>query len=281
MARRLWRLLEPYHAVTYFAPESRQAYAAAGLRGFWMGYFGGRAAPMGPVAPAVVTATFFNFAPAMVARSVPDAWAFAPPPAILEARLAAVDEALARLLGPAISEPAVREAAALAAAAVGEAETGGRALAAANAGLAVPEPAHLQLWWAATCLREHRGDGHIAALVQAGIDGCEAHVTLVSTGAVPREALQPYRGWTDDEWSAAAERLRSRGWLDGAGSLTAPGRRARARLEDETDRLAAAPWRRLGRPRAERLIELLEPLAAAIRAAGEIPVPNPMGLPAS
>ena len=279
MARRLWRLLEPYHALTYFAPESRRAFGAAGLRGFWMGYFAGRSAPMGPVGPALVTATFFNFAPAMVARSIPDAWSFATPASVLDARLAAIDETLGRLLGPTVGDRTVARAADLAVAAVGEADGAGRPLFAANAALGAPGPAHLALWWAATCLREHRGDGHVAAATLAGLDGCEVHVTLVAAGALTRQVLQPNRGWTDDEWDGAVERLRLRGWLDAEGGLTGPGRRARARLEEDTDRLAAAPWRRLGRQAAEELAGLLEPVAGAVLAAGEIPMPNPMGLP--
>ena len=67
-ARRLWALGEPFHALTYFADESRAAGEAAGLTGFWAGYFAFRAAPLGPVGPEVVTASFYNFAPAFVAR---------------------------------------------------------------------------------------------------------------------------------------------------------------------------------------------------------------------
>lgn len=278
LARHLWRLLEPYHTLTYFAPESRRAFGAAGLRGFWMGYFAGRSAPMGPVGPAVVAATFFNFAPAMVARSIPDAWSFATPASILDARLGAIDEALGRLLGPTLADPSLARAADLAVHAVGEADGAGRPLFAANAALPTPAPAHLALWWAATCLREHRGDGHVAAATVAGLDGCEVHVTLVATGALTREVLQPNRGWTDHEWDAAVGRLRSRGWLDAEGALTGSGRRARARLEADTDRLAAALWRRDGRA-AEELAGLLKPVAGALLAAGEIPMPNPMGLP--
>ena len=33
-ARVMWTLFEPLHAVTYFAPEGRAAFEAAGLRGF-------------------------------------------------------------------------------------------------------------------------------------------------------------------------------------------------------------------------------------------------------
>src|SRR3712207_6994763 len=98
-ARRLWALAEPYHALTYFAEECRAEAEAAGLRGFWRGYFAMRAAPLGPVGPAVVTATFYNFAPAFVARAVPDVWDVVPPAAALEVRLAGGDRAVRRALG--------------------------------------------------------------------------------------------------------------------------------------------------------------------------------------
>src|SRR5882757_1786579 len=93
-ARTMWKLLEPLHAVTYFAPEAAEACRSAGAKGFWMGYFGGRAAPMGEAGAALVGATFFNFAPAMVARSVPDVWSFATPATLLEARLSGATQAL-------------------------------------------------------------------------------------------------------------------------------------------------------------------------------------------
>ena len=276
VARRLWRLFEPYHAVTYFSPECREAFKDVGLKGFWMGYFAGRAAPMGQVGPGVVTATFFGFHPAMVARALPDAWGFAPVPAVLDARLHGVDHALRRLLGDGVDDPALGEAARLARAATEGAGFAGRPLFAANAGLEWPEPSHLALWHAATLLREHRGDGHVAALLAAGLDGCSAHVTLVATGALTRDVLQPNRGWSDEDWEAAAERLMARGWLDDAGELTEGGRVTRRAVEDATDELALEPWAALGKEGSERLAELLEPVARAV--AHDIPLPNPIGL---
>jgi helix-turn-helix protein len=276
VARRLWRLFDPYHAVTYFAPECRDAFKSAGLKGFWMGYFAGRAAPMGEVGPGVVTATFFGFHPAMVARALPDAWGFAPAAAVLDARLDGVDKALRRLLGAAIDDPGLADAAGLARDAIGGVGFAGRPLFAANAGLAWPDPPHLALWHATTLLREHRGDGHVAALVAAGLDGCSAHLTLVATGALSRQVLQSSRGWSDDEWDAAAERLRERGWLDESGALTEGGRATRRAVEDATDELAMEPWSALGEKGTERVTELLEPVARAV--AAEIPLPNPIGL---
>src|SRR5688500_7564154 len=102
VARKLWQRLELVHAVTYFAPEATGALRDAGYRGFWMGYFAGRAAPLGAAGPDVVRALFYNFAPARVARALPDAWGFAPPEAALSARLDGSMAALRRILGPAV-----------------------------------------------------------------------------------------------------------------------------------------------------------------------------------
>src|SRR3954451_4828969 len=98
-ARRLWALGEPLHALIYFAEEARAAGEAAGLAGFWQTYFAFRAAPLGPVGPAVVTAAFYNFAPGFVAKRVPAVWSAISPDAALEVRLTGVDAAARRLLG--------------------------------------------------------------------------------------------------------------------------------------------------------------------------------------
>src|SRR5580704_5336141 len=97
VARKMWRVFDTLHAVTYFAPESNEEFRGCGLKGFWMGYFAGRSAPMGAVEPAVATATFYNFAPRMASRALPDAWGFAPPSKVLDARLAGMDRALGRI----------------------------------------------------------------------------------------------------------------------------------------------------------------------------------------
>jgi hypothetical protein len=107
VAAEMWRVIEPIHAVTYFAPECEQGFKDIGLRGFWMGYFAGRSAPMGPVTAPVVTATFFNFMPAMVERAIPDAWTFASPDAVLEARVATASAVLRRVV-PAVEDHARR-----------------------------------------------------------------------------------------------------------------------------------------------------------------------------
>jgi hypothetical protein len=262
VARRAWFGLEPVHAVVYFAPEAARAFADLGLKGFWMGYFASRAAPLGAVPPDVVEATFFGFAPAMVRRAIPDAWSRADPTAVIDARRRAAGDALRRLLG----DVDVRELADLTRIAAEAAPVSGRPLFAAHRALAWPDDPVVQLWHAATLLREHRGDAHVAALVAEGLDGLDAHVLQSITGGIPRSALQPNRGWSDDEWAAAEERLRARGDLD----------TLKRDVEEATDRASASAYDAID---AERLCQLVEPLRAAIVAAGGIPVPNPMGVP--
>src|SRR4051794_22292754 len=76
---RAHRAVEPLHNNVYFAPEHDERLTAVGLRPGRMCYFAGRAAPMGPVGPGVVAATFYNFSPSLVARHIPRAWTLASP----------------------------------------------------------------------------------------------------------------------------------------------------------------------------------------------------------
>ncbi len=278
-ARRLWALGEPYHALSYFADESRSAAEATGLHGFWNGYFAMRAAPLGPVGAEVVTATFYNFAPGFVARRVPGVWQVVDPAAALAARLAGVDAAVRRVLGEeGPGSAAAAEAAGLLAVAAAAVDLPGRPLAAANAGLPVPSEPHLAVWQSLTTLREHRGDGHNAALLQRGISGVGAHVLAAAAGRTAREWLLRARGWDDVAWDAAADELAGRGWLAG-GELTAEGAAIVAAVESDTDRLALGPWRALGDARCDRLAELLGPVRRAVVAGGVWPEGNPIGAP--
>jgi hypothetical protein len=181
----------------------------------------------------------------------------------------------------AVEQPAhLEEAAELAEQAARAADTVGRLLAAANAALPLPEPPRLRLWQAVTTLREHRGDGHNAALVAAGIGPVAAHLLKEASGESEREVLQTGRDWEDRHWSTAAGELRQRGWLADDGRLSAAGAAARDDLEQRTDEAAAMPWRALGDDRTRRLAELLLPLAGAVLTAGYYRWPNPIGAPA-
>ncbi len=274
-ARRLWQLLEPIHAVTYFSDETTSAYKALGLKGFWQGYFASRVAPMGAVSGEVCAAVFYNFQPDMVQRALPAAWAIASPTQVLQARA----DALAPVLGSMFDGvDGVREAGDLASLAVEGCSPEGRALFAAHTALAPPDDPVLRLWWAATLLREHRGDGHVASLLTSGLSGLEAHVLVVASGRVPRELMQTARSWSDEEWDAAERRMQVRGLIDPSG-LTPAGDDLRARIEDTTDDLATGPWHRLGDDRTQQLIALLEPMRERVVQTGRIPFFNPIGLP--
>jgi hypothetical protein len=273
----MWALVEPIHAVTYFAPPARAAFEEAGLRGFWRGYFAGRAAPLGAVGAAPVTAAFFGFAPAFVARAIPDVWQRAAPEAALAARLrGAVDSLTAAASSVGAPSTVDGEAVDLLREATAGLNTAGRVLAAANAALPEPDEPLARLWQATTLLREHRGDGHVAALVGAGLTGCEA-LALRAGLDLPRGLLQPARGWTDEDWLAAAGSLAARGWLTGDGKATPEGMAAYEAVEEATDRCAAGPWEALGPAGTARLVELLAPLSRTCRAG--LPAPNPIGLP--
>jgi hypothetical protein len=241
-----------------------------------MSYFGCRAAPLGPVGPEIVSAVFYNFHPAMVARAIPDAWKFASPEQLLATRLEAVDSAVRRFLPDAST--AVRRTAELARQAAELAPVAGRPLAAANAALDWPDEAHLVLWQATTILRESRGDGHVAALVGAGLTPCQAVLTISAAGGPSKEVFQLNRRWSDEEWASAAEDLRVRGLLDADGVLTAAGRSLRQEVEDTTDRLAEQGWAAFGDDNTAELDKLIRPISGAIMASGAVPDDNPMAM---
>lgn len=278
VARSHWEALETYHAVVYFAPEVIDGLAAVGLRGFWMGYFAGRAAPLGPVGPAVVGSLFYNFHPAMVRRALPAAWDYAAPEAVLWNRLHATDAALWAVLGDEVRATDVVAAAQLARRCAEAADCSGRALAAAHAALDWPTVPHLMLWQAATVLREHRGDGHVAVLVAEGLSGLEAHVLAVANEQSTADQLQTARRWTADDWAGAVDALRQRGMLDRSGALTRRGSGLKARIEEQTDRLAAPAYAVLDEDEHDRLLRTTRRLAAAVADSGVVPFPNPMGL---
>lgn len=279
IARSLWHQLEAINAVAYFTDECRDAASDLGFKGFWMGYFACRASPMGAVPAGVVEATFFNFHPSRVRRAIPDAWTIVDPEEILVARSSAAAASLRRLLPNGDAErlaetviPALRVS-------IYAADNAGRPLFAANRDVSVPDDPVAALWQAATTLREHRGDGHVALLTSADLDGCEAHALLAAGEGIDPELFQQSRGWSDDDWAAACERLSERGLIASDNLLTANGQRLRAQIENDTDKLAVAPYSALGDPAVDQLLDALSPAARRIAASGDLIFPNPIGLP--
>ncbi|MFE1251480.1 hypothetical protein [Streptomyces sp. NPDC058735] len=271
--RRCHNVLNSLHAAHYFSPDLGRELGAAGITDPRAVNLAVRAAAFGAVGAGTVAAAFYNYKYELVARHVPAVWETAAPGRVLQARARAVDATLRRLLGAeALASAEMAEAARLALRAAEACSRAARPLYAAHADLPVPEEPHLAYWHAATLLREHRGDGHLAALMSAGLDGLEAIVTHTATGkGMALKWVLGTRGWSREDWDAATGRLRERGLLDAAGELTERGAALRRQIEQETDRLDRAPYEHLGAEGVARLTELGGAFAHAALMAGAFP----------
>jgi len=281
LARRTWRSFEAVHGMIYFTPDAPAAYAEVGVDRPRTGYFGSRSAPMGPVGPEVVIATFHNFHPGLVRHamaagtSCPDGvWTRTSPAALVEARLRAADVSLRRALGDEVlaSEELALAAAQLRRVALAACERPeGRPLFAGHASLAWPDEDHLVLWHAQTLLREFRGDGHVAALVLEDLDGLGALISHAASGDVPARVLQATRAWSDDEWRAGVAAMADRGLVHDDGSATVEGRAQRDRIEHATDAAAAGPFGAIGATACEELLPIGARLSGLVVRAGLLP----------
>jgi hypothetical protein len=269
LARRLFELVEPVAAVTYMAPEPTEAIMALGLRNVWDAYFAGRAAPLGRDVPAaVVHALFYNFAEGEVARHIPRVWEMVPPEAATAARERGSVAALRRILRDLADTSGVARAADLLVKAGTSARMDGRALYAAVRTLPLPAEPLARLWHGANLLREHRGDGHVAALLSLGIAGTEAHVLHALSSGMPAEQFGRVSHLPRAQLAAVVEGMRARRLVGDDGWLTAAGRQAKERVESLTDELAAPAYDILEPDELDRLVGDLEPLAAVLAAAG-------------
>lgn len=270
IARRMFELLEPICLVTYFADECNEELAALGHRTYWDGYFASRAAPLGRVPAQVVHAAFYNFADGEAARHIPSAWETIPPEASVAARERGSAASLRRILGEELAgSPGLVRAADLTTRAATNAPTEGRVMYAGMRTLAVPGDPVARLWHSATMLREHRGDGHIAALVGARIGGAEAHVlSALEQGIHPPESFGRIHHLPKKRLAAVMDGLRERGLVDAEGRFTDAGRATKQRIEALTDELAAAPYDALSPAELDELVAELEPITATVVAAG-------------
>jgi hypothetical protein len=269
VARRLFELTEPISLVNFFSPEPNDSMAALGFRNYWDGYFAGRSAPLGRVPAEVVHAAFYNFADGEVARHIPKVWDTTTPEAAHAARERGCAAALRRILGDLAGTPGLERAAELLAGASTSAPTDGRVMYAGLRALPVPEEPVARLWHAANMLREHRGDGHIAALVCERIGGTEAHVlSALAMGIYPAESFGRIHHLPEASLAKVMDGLRDRGLLDAAGRFTDAGRATKTRIESLTDALAEAPYDGLEPLELEQLIALLEPISRRLEATG-------------
>ncbi|MFC7361705.1 SCO6745 family protein [Nocardioides astragali] len=269
VARRLFDLTEPITLVNFFAEEPHEAMAALGFNNYWDGYFAGRAAPLGRVSAEVVHAAFYSFAEGEVARHIPQVWDTTTPEAAHAAREKGCVAALRRILGDLVDGPGLSRAADLLARAATSAPTEGRVMYAALRVLPMPQEPVARLWHAANTLREHRGDGHVVALMSEQIGGTEAHVlSALDMGIYPAESFGRIHHLPRARLAEVMNGLRARGLLDDAGHLTDAGRATKDRIESLTDALAEAPYGGLEPLEVDQLIALLEPVATRLRATG-------------
>jgi hypothetical protein len=263
----MFDLVEPIGVIPYAADEPNEAMFALGFTSYWDTYFAGRAAPLGLATAEVVDALFYSFAPGEVARHIPKVWRTTTPEAALAARQAGCVKALRRILGDHVDAPGFARAAELLTTAATSAPSEGRPMYAALRAIPIPTDVVARLFHAASLLREHRGDGHIAALRVEGVGRLEAHVLYALDMGVPAERFGRIHHLAAEQRAAVIDGLRERGLIGDDGWLSEQGRAVRQRVEALTDALAAKPYERLAPTELDELMATLEPLAALLVAA--------------
>ena len=267
VARRMFELIEPIGLVNFFADEPNEAMAELGFDTYWDGYFAGRSAPLGQVPAEVVDAAFYNFGPGEAARHVPKVWDTTTPEAAHRARQQGCVAGLVRILGELVSTPGLSRAADLLTRAAVSAPVEGRVMYAALRALPVPDEPVARLWHAANMLREHRGDGHVVALVAEQVDRTECHVLLaLDSGIHPAETFGRIHHLPESYLASVMARRRDRGIVDGTGRFTEAGRAVKDRIEALTDALAEAPYAALSPEELDELVAALEPIAQRLSA---------------
>jgi len=269
MARRMFELVEPIGVIPYSADEPNEAMFALGFTDYWDTYFAGRAAPLGIVPAEVVDALFYNFAPGEVARHIPKVWSTTTPEAAIAARQTGCTNALRHILGELVDAPTFAPATELLLKAATSAPLEGRPMYAALRALPIPDDEVTRLFHAASLLREHRGDGHIVALMSEGVARLEAHVLFALAMDMPAEKFGRVHHLPEAQLAAVIDGMRDRGLIGGDGWLTEAGRAVNQRVEAFTDDLAAKPYETLEPAELDELMAALDPLATRLLAAQE------------
>jgi hypothetical protein len=267
IARRMFELVEPIGVLPYGSGEPNDAMFALGFTEFWDTYFAGRAAPLGLAVAEVVDAVFYNFAPGEVARHIPRVWRTTTPEAAIAARQMGCAKALRRILGDRLDTPDVARAAELLTKAATSAPFEGRPMYAALRAIPIPDDVATRLFHAASLLREHRGDGHVAALMVEGVGRLECHVLVALAMDMPAEKFGRIHHLPAAQIAAVIDGMRDRGLIGEDGWLTEQGRAVNQRVEALTDDLAAKPYESLEPGELNELMASLEPLATLLLAA--------------
>ena len=284
-ARALAAALEPIVGQVYFSPECHANYVALGFapsRGDANGvalpdgpaYFTSRGSVMGQVPGMVVAAAFAVFNPAAVIPSVRHGWSLTDAATICQARDDGAIAQLTRILGPA--PDGVVRAAELLRPVVDTLRPEGRPLYAGVRSLAIPDTDLGALWRMGDMLREFRGDCHTAAWITAGLDATEIGLLSELYWGLPMRSYSRTRAWSDEQFEAAHQRLRSRGLVDEIG-FTEAGSLLREDVEVHTDQQVAGALRALG-DSLDELLQILTPWGEAVRAAHGYPASGPHDL---
>jgi hypothetical protein len=274
-ARALASALEPVAGQVYFSPECHEGYAALGFSPSpakagevalpdGPAYFCSRGSVLGQVPGPVVAAAFGVFNPVAVIPSVAHGWTLTDAPTICAARTDGAVAQLRRLL-PA-DDDGLQRATELLQRAVDPLRPEGKSLFAGLCSLGLPGDPIGDMWRLADCLREFRGDAHIAAWTSAGYDATEIGLITEHFWGLPPRSYIRTRAWSDDDLDAAEARLTQRGDLH-AGALTEGGRARREGVEQATDEQCRPIVTALGDD-MEELLDLLRPWGAAIREGG-------------
>lgn len=263
-ARRLRDSLEALATQGWWARAVHQHPVLSDV-GFLEAYVWGRAASLGTPEASVVVAAFAFMEPVFLAGIYEDARRQVGRSEVLTARAEGAARALADHLPGAdvagLGDELID--------AVQGLDATGRPLFAALRQLPVPADPYGRLWRGAELVREHRGDGHVAATVAAGVGPVAMNVLTELWVGYPVGEYTATRGYGPDALAAALGSLERRGWV-ADGQLTAAGEGARIEIEDATDRSQQALIDRLG-DRVEAVIDRAALLSAEVVAARGVP----------
>jgi hypothetical protein len=284
-SRALAAALEPVIGQVYFSPECHANYVALGFapsRGQANGvalpdgpaYFTSRGSVMGQVPGELVAAAFAVFNPEAVVPSVSFGWSLTDARTICTARDEGAVAQLRRILGDA--PDGAGRAREILSRAVAPLRPEGRPLFAGVLSQPMPADDFCAVWRLGDMLREFRGDSHTASWISAGVDATEIGLLSELYWGLPMRSYSRTRAWTDAQFDAAHDRLRSRGWVDDT-SLTPVGRDNREAIEVATDRQMDGALAAIGDDLGE-LLSILLPWGAAIRDAKGYPASGPHDL---
>jgi len=281
-ARALGGALEPFVGQVYFSRECHQNYAALGLQpspGEMNGvalpegvaYFTSRGSLMGQVPGELVAAAFAVFNPIVVIPSVTAGWQVTDATTICAARRNGAIAQLERIIG---AKPGgVANIRPILERAVSVLRPEGRPLYAGTLSQQVPDSDLGACWHFGDMLREYRGDSHTAAWIAAGLDATEIGLLTELFWGLPLKSYSRTRGWSEDDYTAAIDRLMSRG-LIADGAFTAKGRELRESVEVRTDDQMRGVLAIIGDDFA-RLVEVLGTWSRAVQAMKGYPESGP------